>query len=97
LKGIRWKEAAAVEAENAAAWYDERSERGGKRFLEAMWAAISLVRDYPEAGTPHRLPVRRVVFRTFPYSLLYVPERDSIYVVAVMHDRTMPVRWEEPL
>jgi plasmid stabilization system protein ParE len=65
LKGIRWKEAAAVEAEDAAAWYDDRSERGGKRFLEAMWAAISLVRDYPEAGTPYGLPVRRVVFRTF--------------------------------
>jgi plasmid stabilization system protein ParE len=97
LKDVRWKEAAVLEAEAAAAWYDERSERGGKRFMEQMWAAISLVREYPEAGTPYGLPIRRVVFRPFPYSVLYVPERETIYVVAVKHDRLMPERWEELL
>lgn len=95
MKELRWKESAAVEAETAAAYYDERSERGGARFLEQLWAAISLVREYPEAGSPYGLPMRRVVFRSFPYSVLYVPEPETIYIVAVKHDRMMPVRWEE--
>jgi toxin ParE1/3/4 len=97
LKPLRWKESAALEAEAAAAYYDECSERGGKRFSERMWAAISLVREYPEAGTPYGLPIRRVHFRSYPYSVLYVPEPDGILVVAVKHDRMMPTRWEELL
>jgi plasmid stabilization system protein ParE len=92
LKSLRWEESAAAEAEAAAAYYDERMERGGKKFMEQMWAAISLIREYPEAGTPYRLPTRRVVFRSYPYSVLYVPEPGAIFVVAVKHDRMMPAR-----
>jgi plasmid stabilization system protein ParE len=91
---LRWKEAAVVEAEEAAAFYDQRTERGGKKFIEQLWAAVSLVREYPEAGTPYGLPLRRVVFRTFPYSVLYQPEPDAIFIVAVKHDRMMPLPWE---
>jgi plasmid stabilization system protein ParE len=95
LKGVRWKEAAAREAEEAAEYYDERSERGGKRFLEQLWTAIAFAREYPEAGTPFPLPFRRVLLRSFPYSILYIAEPEIIYILAVRHDRMMPVRWEE--
>lgn len=97
MKPVRWKESAVLEAEAAAAYYDEHSERGGKKFLEQLWAAVSLVREYPEAGAPYGLPVRRVLFRSYPYSVLYVPESESIFVLAVKHDRMMPTRWEKLL
>ena len=94
MKALRWEESAAAEAEAAAGYYEERMERGGKKFMEQMWAAISLVREYPEAGRPYGLPTRRVLFRSYPYSVLYVSEPDAILVVAVKHDRMMPARWE---
>lgn len=49
------------------------------------------------SGSRHTvpLPVRRVLFRSFPYSILYVPEPDTIYILAVRHDGMMPERWEE--
>ena len=49
---LRWKESAVVEAEEAAAFYDQRTGRGGKEFIEQLWAAVSLVREYPEAALP---------------------------------------------
>ncbi|MFL5381699.1 MAG: hypothetical protein ACJ8GN_04180 [Longimicrobiaceae bacterium] len=52
-----------MEAFEAAAFYDERSERGAQRFGEQLWAAISLIREYPEAGAPYGFPYRRVPFR----------------------------------
>jgi plasmid stabilization system protein ParE len=90
-------ETAAEEAMEAAAFYGERSEHGAQRFREQLWAAISLVREYPEAGAPYGLPFRRVPFREYPYSVVYVPDEEGILVVAVGHDRMMPVEWEELL
>ena len=97
MRPIRWQESAALEAEKAAAYYDEHSEGGGARFGEQLRAAIDLVREYPEAGAPYGLPFRRVVFRSYPYSVVYRPEPDAILVIAVKHDRMMPVAWESLL
>jgi plasmid stabilization system protein ParE len=95
LRPVRWQESAAVEAENAAAYYDEHAEGGGARFGEQLWAAVELVREYPEAGAPYGLPFRRVVFRSYPYSVVYRPDHDAILIIAVKHDRMMPVAWED--
>jgi plasmid stabilization system protein ParE len=95
LKPLRWLDSAVAEAYEAAAYYGERTERGATHFGEQMWAAVTLVREYPEAGAPFGLPYRRVPFRRYPYSLVYLPDDDGILIVAVRHDRMMPLSWEE--
>ena len=60
-----------------------------------MWTAIGFVQTYPEAGSPYGLPFRRVVFHSYPYSVVYRLEDDVIFIVAVKHDRMMPVSWEK--
>ena len=94
---LRWLDPAVVEAEEAAAYYGERTELGARHFGEQLWAAITLIREYPEAGAPYGLPYRRVQFRRYPYSVVYRPEDDGILVVAVRHDRMMPESWDELL
>jgi plasmid stabilization system protein ParE len=94
LRPVRWQESAALEAEAAAAYYDEHADGGGKRFAEELWRAIELIREYPEAGAPYGLPFRRVVFHSYPYSVMYRPDPDMIWIVAVKHDRMMPTAWE---
>jgi len=67
LKPLRWLDPAVVEAEEAAAYYGERTERGAKQFGEQLWAAITLVREYPEAGARTGFPIdacRSVGIRT---------------------------------
>jgi len=97
LKPIRWFESAAAEAEAAAAYYDEHTRGGGARFAEQMWVAIGLIQEYPEAGAPYGLPFRRVVFHSYPYSVVYRPDADVIWIIAVKHDRMMPTAWDSSL
>jgi plasmid stabilization system protein ParE len=97
VKPLRWKDSAVIEVEQAADFYEERMEWGGRRFREKLWTAIVLVREYPDAGAPYGLRFRRSFLGDFPYSVVYLSEPEAIYVVAVRHDRMMPVRWEELL
>jgi toxin ParE1/3/4 len=54
---------------------------------------ISLVRQFPEAGSPDARDCRRVVVARFPYSVVYRQTRDSIVIVAVAHQRRRPGYW----
>ena len=40
---------------------------------------------------------RRYVFPTFPYSLVYFVENDTLNVVAVAHDKRKPGYWRSRL
>jgi plasmid stabilization system protein ParE len=94
LTPLRWLEPAALEALEAAEYYGERMPRGAQQFGEQLWAVVGRLREYPESGTPYGLPHRRAVFRSYPYSVVYRADADGILIVAVKHDRMMPVSWE---
>jgi toxin ParE1/3/4 len=66
---------------------------GGAEFVGELWDAIQLVREFPYAGTPVGNGVRRVVLQRYRYNLLYVPETEAIFVVAVAHQRLRPEYW----
>lgn len=85
---------AKADARDAFAWYEERSTGLGFEFLRALRAALS-----PLAREPRLFPVilddiRRARLRRFPYSVLYVALDDATVVIAVMHDRRDPRRWQ---
>lgn len=75
-------------------WYEERSTGLGFEFLRAVRTALSpLTRD------PQQFPVvlediRRTRLRRFPYSVFYVAAASSTSVIAIMHDRRDPRRWQ---
>lgn len=94
MKPIRWAEAAWDEAFEASEYYEARRTDGGSAFTGRLWDAIQLIRTHPEAGTPFGLPIRRVLLHGYPYSIIYVPEPDEIYIVAVAHQRREPRYWE---
>ncbi len=54
---------------------------------------ITLVREYPDAGAPVRLPVRRVIVDRFPYAVVYRREREAIHILAIAHLRRRPNYW----
>ncbi len=85
---------AKADAREAFAWYEERSTGLGFEFLRALRAALS-----PLAREPRRFPVvfediRRTRLRRFPYSVFYVAMDEATVVIAVMHDRRDPRRWQ---
>ena len=82
------------DAREAFAWYEDRSTGLGFEFLRALRTALS-----PLAREPRQFPavledIRRTRLRRFPYSVFYVATDDATTVIAVIHDRRDPRRWQ---
>ena len=88
---------ASQEAENAAAWYVERSTRAAERFVEEMVAAAAAIGEAPERWPQFDGEARRVLLRRYPYVMIYRVLSDRIQVLAVAHGRRRPGYWRERL
>jgi plasmid stabilization system protein ParE len=84
---------ADAELEEAALFYESRMAGLGKSFAAEVERTISLVREYPEAGSSVGAKRRRVLVARFPYSIVYRQDPDSIVIVAVAHQRRRPGYW----
>jgi hypothetical protein len=68
---------AEAELDDAATWYDDRSEGLGDEFLAVAREAMSLVTESPETwthwpGVPARIPpIRHFMLPRFPYAIAY--------------------------
>jgi plasmid stabilization system protein ParE len=90
---------AEAELEDAATWYDDRSEGLGDEFMGVAREAMTLVAESPETWplwpkAPARIPpVRRFLLPRFPYAFAYQVLADVIVVLAVVHVRRRPLYW----
>ena len=84
---------ASAELEDAALFYESRMTGLGKSFAAEVERTISLVQEFPEAGSPIGPNRRRVLVARFPYSIVYRDGPDSIVVVAVAHQHRRPGYW----
>ena len=84
-----------AEAEFAAAalFYESRIVGLGRSFSAEVQRIVSLIREYPDAGAPVRLPVRKTLVDRFPYAIVYRRDRESILVLAIAHQRQRPGYW----
>ena len=93
MKEIRFLDEARVEFLAAVTYY-EQIERGlGARFGSAVEAASALAAKLPGAGSPWKHGTRRVFTKSFPFSVAYRVERDTLIIVAVAHFRRKPEYW----
>jgi toxin ParE1/3/4 len=87
-----------VRAEMAAAaiWYEGRERGLGSRFLDAADAALKSVQQAPRQYqiVRKRGEVRRVTVHDFPYGLFYLVSESDVIVVACVHGRRHPRRWQ---
>jgi plasmid stabilization system protein ParE len=95
---FRIESEAAVELEEAAAWYEQKRLGLGQEFLEAVDEAVDFMVAWPRSGkpvpdVPPDLSVRRTPVRRFPYHVVYVVTQSAIRVLAVAHDRRSPGYW----
>jgi toxin ParE1/3/4 len=100
VRPVRFHPAAAIEAEEAAAWYSTERPGLGSQFGAAVEEAVTvLMQDtIPATRYPHvpdDLNARRIRLKRFPYDLVFVPDGDGdgVEVVAVAHHRRLPDYW----
>ena len=86
--------AAAADVEDVYRWYERQQVGLGDEFLAAANAVMKSVVAHPlRFPIVHRL-TRRAHIRRFPYGLYYRIVEDQIVVVACMHARRDPRRWQ---
>jgi len=86
---------AETELIEASAFFESRLPGLGKAFAASVQSVITLIREYPEIGTPDGPSRRRVLVRRFPYAVVYEHRQDSIFVLAVAHTHRRPGYWQD--
>jgi len=88
---------AAAEADvlEAALWYEQRSLGLGAEFLRVVEVTLAEIARVPARYPQVHGDARRAHLRRFPNAFYFVATPDLIRVVACMHARRDPRRWEK--
>jgi plasmid stabilization system protein ParE len=86
--------AAAADMDEAFLWYEGQRSGLGQEFLVTAQATIDLIAEHPFRYPVLRRNTRRALLRRFPYGIYYRVYDEIIVVVACMHGRRSPSRWQ---
>lgn len=95
MKPYRLHPEALREAEEAAAFYQERQSGLERRFLEALQDAIAHIRRHPLLYRRVEGEIRKCRLLRFPYGVIFrLDAHGDIEILAVMHLRMQPGYWK---
>jgi plasmid stabilization system protein ParE len=92
--GFIVRPAAEAEIAEAALWYESRSLGLGAEFLRAVDVCFSEIQRNPDRFPEVYRQARKALLRRFPYAAYFVSTRTGISVVACMHVKRDPRRWQ---
>lgn len=86
--------AAAADIDEAFLWYEGQRSGLGDEFLAAAQTVIDVIAEHPLRFPVVRRDTRRVLLGRFPYAMYYRIYDEVVVVVACMHGRRNPRRWQ---
>ena len=89
------RSAAEADIVNAALWYEAQVAGLGTDFLRAIDTAVTEITRMPERFPMVHPHCRRALLKRFPQCIFSVASADVISIIACMHARRDPRRWEE--
>lgn len=100
MRPVRIHRTAALEAVEAAAWYELQRPGLGTEFASAIQAALELLEGeisplLPMSGAAGRRNVMRLMLRRFPYDIVVADRGNDILVLAVAHHSRRPGYWRD--
>lgn len=84
---------ARAELHEAVRWYAAHSKRVAQRFTVAYRHARHVVATDPERSPELEPGIRRILFRGYPYALLYSINGERVLILAIKHHRRHPDYW----
>ncbi|MDT8428131.1 MAG: type II toxin-antitoxin system RelE/ParE family toxin [Pseudomonadales bacterium] len=76
-------------------YYNEQEPGLGNAFAQEVEEATVRALAFPEAGSPATKNTKLVFVNTFPFTVVYRPDRKGIIVFAVAHHRRAPGYWAQ--
>ena len=94
MKAPIFRSAAAADVEEAYRWYESQRIGLGEEFFATLRTALDAVVANPEQFPIVHRNTRRALVRRFPYGLFFRIVDDQAVIVACMHARRDPQRWQ---
>lgn len=79
---------------DARGWYEEQRPGLGQTFAAAVERTLAGVAQNPLAYPRVHGETRRALVQRFPYAVYFRPISDELVVLAIMHGRRHPHRWQ---
>jgi len=97
---VRLTEEAAEELEQAALWYEQECTGLGEKFVDAVESGLTLLRDdfpplVPVDGEAGKKGVEQILLHQFPFSLIVLPGKNEMVVIAIAHQSRKPFYWSD--
>ena len=86
---------AEEELAEAVDYYNEQSQGLGHKFAKEVKCTFNRILRLPEAWPNISINTRRCITSKFPYGIIYQIRKKRILVIAVMHMRRDPRRWQD--
>jgi len=86
---------ARAEFLEAVAWYKQRSRSSAAGFLADFKETRTRLGRNPQRWPEVQPGRRRILFRKYPYALVYSIETTVVFVIAVMHQKREPGYWQD--
>jgi plasmid stabilization system protein ParE len=90
---LRFHSGARAEFRESALFYEGELSGLGAEFVAEVERTIEFVVAHPNAGSPLWGDFRRSLVRRFPFAVIYRAKDETVYVVAVAHQRRRPNYW----
>jgi plasmid stabilization system protein ParE len=94
-RALSFSSAAIAEAEDAAAWYSERSLQAHQAFRQELRQAFESIAEAPERWPRYLHGTRRVVLQRFPFSVVYRLLEGTPQIIAIAHHKRRPGYWRK--
>jgi toxin ParE1/3/4 len=93
-KPYRFHPEASEEFEAADDWYFLHSADASADFLSEVEAGIKAITQAPHRWPKYLHGTRRFVLQRFPFSVVYLDDRDLVTIIAVAHSKRKPGYWK---
>jgi len=91
---LLWNKDALREADETAAFYQEKQSGLEKRFLDNLEDATARIARNPYLYRKIENNIRKCKLPHFPYAVIYRIEKETLEIIAIMHLRQAPGYWK---
>jgi plasmid stabilization system protein ParE len=86
---------AELDVSDATAWHEKRRTGLGDEFLDELDSVLRRVSKSPFQFPKVKNNIRRALLRRFPYAVYFGVTRESVEIIALLHQHRDPRTWEK--
>ena len=92
---VRFNPEAVLEINAAVDYYEDNEAGLGIEFVMEIQKGIEMISNYPDSWQQLSVSTRRYLIKRFPFGIIYLSYKDTLYIIAIMHLNRKPGYWKK--